>query len=769
MKQTLFTILIALSSMLLKAQLNGTYTVGDSSSYFPTLKNACDSIKLKGVSGNVSLLFKSGEYYGLMIDSLIAPQPYTITISSLAKNQDSVRFQKSFIKNSSRIRLCNLSFYQKTSPEGLVSIETCENVVMDSCLLIDSITTFFSHGVGVLNIKSSYYGKADSIYIKNTKIKCLQNLAAHSERAIALSGTGVTYFENDSIFGNVYGGYYLQFNNCYLKVNDDLDQSRTTSFTNCTINIYNRAGNLIFIMRARSVKNCSIYGLKNRIAAKIDTISNSSWNLRFESTFYGNMYVKENIFYENARFSYDDNTKYLKNIFSKDVYFQNGYNTLMKNNFFTGHTNFTWGTYNVIHNNFGPTSTLVYNAYGLIANNNIHKFGVRGGWQSGTLLNNNYHSKDDNTQYFSFDDPAATYYNPQYASSTDLHINNPILFSAATYIDSLPVYEDIDSEIRDSVTALGADLSCINLPLPDTMKLYCGAEFIPKLCTPYYQNHTWLVDSIETPTEALLPITVYQSKSIFLVDSNSNIIDSTFLHIEDHVPYGTKIYNTGCGGDFIVSTHVPKEASISWYPPQMVDKPNNNIIRIKADTSKQLIATINRGSCGIYYDTIVINVDPNPVILIFSDSTACKYKRFVALHGCSDSIVWDFGNGAKGYGDTISHTFTTNGTKIVKATNWHQGLSISQEYEFTISCLSDEELTVKEPIFKIFPNPASLDLKVITEKTLKAKEYVIFNSIGKPVLSDKIPGQEFAISLRNLPKGIYYLQIDCNVTRFIKE
>lgn len=71
--------------------------------------------------------------------------------------------------------------------------------------------------------------------------------------------------------------------------------------------------------------------------------------------------------------------------------------------------------------------------------------------------------------------------------------------------------------------------------------------------------------------------------------------------------------------------------------------------------------------------------------------------------------------------------------------------------------------------FKLYPNPASSVLN-IQSNNLTASEYTIYNMIGKVVGQNKINDSEnIQINVQNLEKGLYFVKLNDQYLKFIKE
>lgn len=439
--------------------------------------------------------------------------------------------------------------------------------------------------------------------------------------------------------------------------------------------------------------------------------------------------------------------------------------TVFQNNFFAATFDAVSCGLDLYHNNFGDNSLFQYATGGEIVNNNICRF--TGYCRPGVFFNNNFTSNDAHTLKCSCFDPSPSYYNPEYNSSKDLHINNPALFSRAKYLGVIT--EDIDNEPRDSSRSIGADETCLKIPFPDTIFIECGSKYILKICQPdstnirlYWKPGKELIDSL-----AYMPTTIADcTKLLWLEDSIGSVIDSVFIVPIPIKSIGKQTYNTHAGWPISLACYVPIGSSITWSPDSLVDYPDSSIVEVTTCESIQFIVTIDNGDCGIIVDTVDLIIDPTPNAYFTWDSIDCLDAYLSMYYPCYDSVLWDFDDGTFSTQTSGWHSFPNNGTYMVTLTVWHEGYTDSRTSPIIINCVGISEI-IKDGIL-IYPNPTNNILIVNIQSDRIKGTYKIMDIAGRVLLEGAINEKQLEIDVSKLSKGMYLLKLEKYSLRFIK-
>ncbi|MFY0643479.1 MAG: T9SS type A sorting domain-containing protein [Bacteroidia bacterium] len=88
----------------------------------------------------------------------------------------------------------------------------------------------------------------------------------------------------------------------------------------------------------------------------------------------------------------------------------------------------------------------------------------------------------------------------------------------------------------------------------------------------------------------------------------------------------------------------------------------------------------------------------------------------------------------------------------------------------TSLCVNINTLNVREnsldKLFKIYPNPSSMELNIITELNLLGSDFRILNSLGQEVILGELTNSMSKIDLSQLPKGSYHLHINKGIYKY---
>jgi PKD repeat protein len=144
----------------------------------------------------------------------------------------------------------------------------------------------------------------------------------------------------------------------------------------------------------------------------------------------------------------------------------------------------------------------------------------------------------------------------------------------------------------------------------------------------------------------------------------------------------------------------------------------------------------------------------------FNESISGNTATFTNLSTSLNNTLtysWDFGDGNTSSAQNPSHTYATNGTYTVTliASNCIFSDTITQTIQ--IGTTSMEETT--EAKFTFYPNPTTDQITIISDIQLLGSIYRIYDYTGKAVLTGKILSEQSDIELRDLSKGIYFINI----------
>lgn len=763
MKIQLFLSFVFLfSGKLLFAQLGGTYTVGQATDDFPDINDAITEIQDHGTTSPVTLVVSDGQY-GMLDLSYFQPlSGDSLVIRSASGNPENVRFAGANFTSADNVTLIDLGFY-KTTTNGLslFKITSCNRFFLKGCRIVDEITTQYNFDESTLSIQHSYDSTMlTRVFVDSCYISSLDgvNPVNYNFTLFEKGSYGKTYYHADTILGGWrIWSYYREFSDCHLEFDEGAGEPGNAVFDRCKLHFLGTTNNIT----AGRINEC-YFSSENDYAIYLtaDTVLrcdfNSDLNVQYITFFGGNTFRKN--FSTQGFFNFF----YMKNVFLDKVTMTTDF-TLGVNNFFTDTATISGSLY---HNNFGPNSLLTLYGGGFqYQQNNFGRIDNQFYPVSG-MLGNNYMASDDTTLYSAYFDPMPTFYDPEYITSTDLHIQNPALAGHGIPV-TFWAQDDIDNQMRSTVRpSIGADEICISLPLRDTVLVQCGTDFVLKSCDmPGLQ---WKPDAIIFGPVNERKVTVDAPKLVWLEDTQGNHIDSMYLLPSLMPASGKRTFpDVHCDFPNQYAVYVPAGATLTWEPESAVSDPASNIVTIVSYNDMQVLAHVNAGVCGSWTDTLDITVDPTPTAIIMWDSLNCRDFYAHGYYRCVDSVLWDFGDGVTSTDmDLTMHTYAQTGDYLVSLTGWNEGIAVNQFFHMTVGCIGLEEVSFQS--LKIYPNPAKEHLKIEVPETSYPLEYVISDQSGRILKRGKLEKDQ-QIGVGDFSRGLYIVSAGEMQALFIKE
>jgi hypothetical protein len=136
----------------------------------------------------------------------------------------------------------------------------------------------------------------------------------------------------------------------------------------------------------------------------------------------------------------------------------------------------------------------------------------------------------------------------------------------------------------------------------------------------------------------------------------------------------------------------------------------------------------------------------------------------------ADSVTWDFGDGSKGKGLAVTHSYSGIGKYKVCATVW------TADCGYKTFCDSIEiSVAIADPLpahIRIYPNPAADHLDI--EGLLPGTGIRLYSMVGQELFAALSPGPAYRVSLNGLPGGLYLLRLNSTdgrvwTTKFLKQ
>ncbi len=181
-------------------------------------------------------------------------------------------------------------------------------------------------------------------------------------------------------------------------------------------------------------------------------------------------------------------------------------------------------------------------------------------------------------------------------------------------------------------------------------------------------------------------------------------------------------------------------------------------------TADTAIVIASNGSCSVS-DSIVVDINPLPVVSLGNDTTICEY----------DVLVLDAGSGFADYNwasgtTTQTDTVQSSGTQTVTVTDAN-GCSNSSSVTITFDeCLSVDEFTFANGV-SVYPNPNAGTFNLQIEDQQGAVKTEIYSTFGRLIYSNTFEddSSEHTINLTNVSTGTYFIKIYANGEQYTEK
>lgn len=90
-------------------------------------------------------------------------------------------------------------------------------------------------------------------------------------------------------------------------------------------------------------------------------------------------------------------------------------------------------------------------------------------------------------------------------------------------------------------------------------------------------------------------------------------------------------------------------------------------------------------------------------------------------------------------------------------------------YTLVLCSTSGIEESNAQNVISLYPNPAENSIQIEYTQTNGIENYFIYDAFGKIVQQGVLLSGNEKIDISNLPKGIFILSVNNNVSKFIKE
>jgi len=526
----IFVFLISLSP--LHAQLNGTYTIGDSVSDYLDFTDAVNDLKNEGFSGDVQFLVKPGDYYYVSIVDLDNPNSYQISFTYDGTVYDSAVIHRQLrVTETPDVLFDGFSIFpQEDQDVSCVWIDKSNNFALNNCNIINIYDVDFDYSEGLIKIifpnEGSYFiaeinncnitedettfrlgGNKCSFWIRNCVIN---GIIPHKKDNDAKLGMKFHYFDNifyasDRDFRQT--GQSFHGNTFYFESIFDLDLQG---------NLYNNIFHCnVDIASSDIIGNTFHKDVEMKWMNNADFSNNTVYG-ELRSTFSHGIKIRSNYLYGNCRIN-NDNTKFGNNFVFDTIMFSHGPGQLIYNN------------------SFSRKSLLeLWYISATLKNNNISNLYITPpNIDAINLENNNFINLGLGNVAKYGENPF--FYNPMYKNDSTLYAHNPILIGKGADFKSYFKY-DIDSVLRKEPPTIGANEICFDWELQE-LDLLCSDSLRLDLCLDTMVNMYWSPSYLFDDTTSTNPqIFPEDSVIIYLRYADGGIMDSLKINTEATEP-----------------------------------------------------------------------------------------------------------------------------------------------------------------------------------------------------------------------------------------
>ena len=153
----------------------------------------------------------------------------------------------------------------------------------------------------------------------------------------------------------------------------------------------------------------------------------------------------------------------------------------------------------------------------------------------------------------------------------------------------------------------------------------------------------------------------------------------------------------------------------------------------------------------------------------FTDSISEGGQLYLSNNSShATDYVWDFGDGTIATDTNPTHTYTENGAFNVTLIASHCGLMDTFSKIVTISLSGLQEDQFHSVDVKGYPNPVTNEFYLTVNPQFIGSQYVVFDKLGKTVLTGKIDSENKLISFQELAKGFYLVCLGEQMQRTLK-
>ncbi len=715
-------IVLILTPGFLLAQISGTKTIGGTNPDYTTFSQAVAALNSSGVSGPVVFNVAPGTYNEQISLNSISGTSATNTITFKSANNDSTSVILTYASSTS---LSN-NYVVKINGSSYITFESMtikRSGTNNYCSVFEisgtSNNLTFKNNIIEAGISSSAVTYASLIYATNGTGNIHNNMKVINNRLVKggvavynLGPSGTQLGTGLQIKNNIFENQGKYANNIYYQnapvISGNTITATTTSSSYRAFNGNSIKGAFRFMNNKIAISGGTILFMqtsdgqssKGLIANNFYSNTGSSGKaIEFSNT------MNQNIYFNSINLTG-----------SGAIGFKLTSNSAQANRFKNNIVKVSSGICMDIDN--------INNGFSELDYNNYYYQGASMGKINGTTYSTLAQWKTASGK-----DNHSVNYNPNFVSTTDLHINNSGLAQKGTSANYSPnVSVDIDNQTRSATTPdIGADeftISDISVSAIHIDTQMCVGD-----------NYSVTVDLKNTGTSSLTKsvVVAYQLGS-------SSSIQLGIASISNLAPGSTYA--------FTPSNKIPgNPLGMHWL--------------------RLLVSMQGDADASNDYDSIKVRISNYPVSNLPVDTSVCAGTNVVLDPGSGyQSYLW--------YNGATTQTLSVDSTGIGIGGKW---ISVSiTDYSCTISdstlvlfkdCTGMDNPELNNSL-KIYPNPASNYVSIELNSQATVEKLRLIDTEGRMIIEKK-DGDLSKMDISSIAKGVYYLQIKTSEGTKIKK
>jgi PKD repeat protein len=245
------------------------------------------------------------------------------------------------------------------------------------------------------------------------------------------------------------------------------------------------------------------------------------------------------------------------------------------------------------------------------------------------------------------------------------------------------------------------------------------------------------------------------NKTVQLTANNGNLSDTYSAAINIltlPVVYAGDDLELCFGSTTQVSAQSNGTASIQWVPATGLSATNILMPFLEAIDDITYTLTVSDGTCS-NSDSFVLTTNTIAMPLITANGNTLSTTTYTTYQWLLNNVPI---NGA----NAQSYSPTASGNYAVEVSDIHGCIIQSIEYNFIYQSVHESMTNAN---VNVFPNPCSQDISLIIDATdLGNCKFVLYNVLGKEMLTETITTKQNKLNVSLLPQGIYYYKVTAN-------